>query len=202
MKLKSLITPLGYMPMPVFTDTQVYMEPFELGMPVLPLALKLWEDLTRAAVAHIVGGVGTAFLTVDQKVVHRGLTHRRPGPHVDGNYLHSWRQGDWKTGGAGRELPPELHRASYCAPGGGMLIASSHALCRAWVGEYEGEPGQGGDCQHLADAGVLDRMDSFLLEPFVLYLANSTCIHASLPSGEDIRRSLFRITLPHTLNVH
>ena len=39
-------------------------------------------------------------------------------------------------------------------------------------------------------------MRSFLLKPGVLYLANSTCIHESLPMVVRSLRQLFRITLP------
>lgn len=141
---------------------------------------------------------GSGYLTVDEKEVMPGSSHRRGGPHTDGNYLYGWGGGGgWNTGEDGRVLTREKHLAQYCAEGGGMIIASTYAACRAWVGDFTGEPDQGGNCEAIDLTG----MDSFLLKPNTLYLANSTCIHESIPIMEKVKRQLFRLTLPHTVCV-
>ena len=137
---------------------------------------------------------GKAYITIDEKIVRKGESHRRGGPHTDGNYLFGWGGGGggWLTGEDGRFLPREQHEEQYCSEKGGMLIVSSYEACKGWNGEFEGQPNQGGDCTHLD----LSNMNSFNLKSHTLYWGNSTFIHESLPLEEDVERQLVRITLP------
>lgn len=60
---------------------------------------------------------GMAYLTIDEKIVKKGESHRRGGPHTDGNYLFGWGGGGsgWLTGEDGRFLPREKHEEQYCS---------------------------------------------------------------------------------------
>lgn len=46
-------------------------------------------------VGHLPVKKGIAFLTIDGKYINAGESHRRGGPHTDGNYL---KEGDWGKG--------------------------------------------------------------------------------------------------------
>lgn len=140
---------------------------------------------------------GTAYLTVDGKIVEVNNSHRRGGAHIDGNYLAemcNWGNGGggngWKVGEGGRQLNTSEHQRSYRKETGGMLIASTYPSCRGWDGSFEGEPNIGGDCSHI------QLPKGFMLLPNVLYYGNSQWIHESLPVKETVHRTIIRITLP------
>ncbi len=194
--MKSQILEVKQVHIPPWHGDRLYMHPIDLANPaVLPGCFHRWETLVDSMIASSPTRKGIGYLTIDEKEVVAGQTHRRGGAHTDGNYLFGWNGGGgWMTGTDGRYLPEEKHKAQYCSTTGGMLIVSSHQGCRAWNGEYDGEPRQGGDCEHLRSQ--LDKMANFLLEPFNLYWMNSTAIHESLPMIENVKRSLLRITLP------
>lgn len=135
-----------------------------------------------------------AYLTIDGKVLLPNKSHRRPGAHIDGNYLSEicgWGSstGGWKVDEPGT-LNEEQHQKSYFSNTGGMLITSSKAGCRGFNGVFEGKPGVGGDCSHI------QLNEGFILEPNRVYYGNSRFIHESLPSKNLKYRTLIRITLP------
>jgi hypothetical protein len=185
--------------LPAFAGDQLYMHEIAIGEKwSLPPALVRWTDTVRAMLALAPGVQGRAFVTVDQREVKRGQSQRRPGPHVDGNYLFDWGGGGgggWLTGAAGRQLEPADHRLQYCSPTGGMLIASDYEACRAWRGRFDGEPDQGGNCEHMQEQ--INRAELVPLVANAAYWMNSTGIHESLPVRATVQRSLLRITLPH-----
>lgn len=197
MKLQSKIQELETIRFPEYQGDQCYME--KIDPTILDLGpYSRWRDPVMQAFSWVPFIRGISYLTIDEKEIKAGRSHRRGGPHTDGNYVYGWGQGQgWMTGENGRILPRAMHLEQYCSEGGGMLIASTKQGCRAWTGEYSGEPNQGGDCSHIDLSG----MDSFLLKPNTLYVANSTCIHESIPFGQDTKRSLIRITLPATAKV-
>lgn len=136
-----------------------------------------------------------AYLTVDGRFLTPLKTHRRPGAHIDGNYLPeicSWGNGGgngWKVSEAGA-LSIVDHNRSYNNDNGGMLIAASKVGCRGWNGQFEGRPGVGGDCSHI------DLTEGFLLKPNTVYYGNSRFIHESIPTNKYQYRTMIRITLP------
>lgn len=139
---------------------------------------------------------GIAYLTVDGKIVEKGVTQRRGGVHIDGNYLPSlqWEStgggNGWKVGEGGRILSSQEHVDSYLNKTGGMLITSNYPACKGWNGEYEGDPYIGGDCTRInVDEG-------FLLKSNTVYYGNSQFLHESLPINKTVHRTLVRITLP------
>ena len=193
----SQIAPIGKIALPAFIGAQVYMRKHVIGEPVQIAEAPSFEPVVERMLGSISLPTGSeVFITVDQKELQAGTTHRRGGAHVDGNYIFDWGGGGggWLTGVDGRVLSPENHKLQYCNPDGGMLIVSDFQACRAWMGEFEGQPNQGGDCTHLTQG--LAQNPSILLEPNRIYLTNSTCVHESLPLTEDVARTLVRITLP------
>jgi hypothetical protein len=135
---------------------------------------------------------GTAYLTVDGKIVEKGKSHRRGGKHIDGNYIPetlSW-GGGWKVGEGGRILSSDHHKLSYENETGGMLIASTYPACKGWNGVFEGKPYIGGDCSRI------EVEEGFMLEPNVVYYGNSQFLHESLPIDVTTHRVVARITLP------
>lgn len=153
-----------------------------------------WNETIKNIISHSPKKDGIAYVTIDELEVKCGETHRRGGKHTDGNYLFGWGGGGsgWLTGENGRVLPREKHIQQYCSDGGGMLIVSSYEGCDGWNGEYNGEPNQGGNCDHIDVSGL----EKFTMEKNVIYWGNSTFIHESLPMDRDIKRQLIRITLP------
>ena len=192
--LKSKSKMIKTMSLPEFKGDRVYMHEFDIENPHLPKGYERWESLIKEMVSHSPKKTGKAYLTIDEKIVTKGNSHRRGGPHTDGNYLFGWGGGGsgWLTGEDGRFLPREKHEQQYCSDKGGMLLISSYEACKGWNGDYDGEPNQGGDCSHLD----LSKMESFMLKKNTLYWGNSTFIHESLPLEEDVRRQIVRITLP------
>ena len=136
---------------------------------------------------------GEAFVTIDTRIVEAGSTHRRPGKHVDGNFIFDWQGGGggWLTGSEGRILSPKDHKKQYCdSENGATLIVSDFIGCKAWEGEFNDYPKQGGDCSHI------DTNEGFYLKQSIVYLMNSTAIHESMPLPVTTKRTLVRITLP------
>ena len=128
------------------------------------------------------------FVTIHEAVVEKNRTLRRGGIHIDGNYfLTGELTGAWRVGGYwGTDREFSRH--------GGMIIVSNTAHCKAWLGEFEGQPGYGGSCDHMVDQ--LTSKEEILMEPNQAYLTNSTCVHESLPVEETVFRRMVRITLP------
>lgn len=149
---------------------------------------------------------GRGYLTIDAKEVKAGQSQRRPGAHIDGNFLDDmylrelrrvdpggWTQGGgngWKVGEGGNTLTSEQHKQSYCSDKGGMLIMSTYPACKGWVGSFDDVAAIGGDCTHL------NLNEGFILKPNTVYYGNSQFIHESLPVDKNVFRIMMRITLP------
>lgn len=192
--LKSKSKKIKEISLPEFKGDRIYMHEFDIENPILPTGCERWIEVVKEMVSHSPKKTGKAYITIDEKIVKKGETHRRGGPHTDGNYLYGWGGGGsgWLTGEDGRVLPQDKHEKQYCSNTGGMLIVSSYEACKGWNGDYNGQPNQGGDCSHLD----LSKMENFILSKNTLYWGNSTFIHESLPLNEDVKRQLVRITLP------
>lgn len=82
-----------------FLGRQKYMHGFDLASPHMPKDFADYlgpvTNLCRAAGAFS----GTAYMTVDEKLVSAGTSQRRPKPHVDGCFVPEI--GDWRTTEAG-----------------------------------------------------------------------------------------------------
>lgn len=224
--MQSAIRLVSHVDFPKFKDRQLYMA----GMSLKTLSkqgLGDYEPIVRTMMDCVdIRGSDRFFVTIDEKLVGRGQTHRRGGAHIDGNWLEikaqwdtpgEWttapgrweNDGQWATGTpnskprlqAGGQWPfiPGGPPWGYNMDFGGMLIASNEAAAVAWRGELDGLPGEGGDCEHLRD-----QFDSLTTVPMLanrVYLTNSSCVHESLPVQNPVRRQLIRITLPHDMKV-
>jgi hypothetical protein len=170
---------------------------------MLPFSLETLDEVSELFMPMVAKMIeflpikkGTAFLTVDGKIVEKGQSHRRGGRHIDGNYIQEtcswggWNGGGWKVGEGGRILSSEHHKLSYENQTGGMLIASTYPACKGWNGVFEGRPYVGGDCIRI-EVG-----EGFMLESNFVYYGNSQFLHESLPIDKTTHRVVARITLP------
>ncbi len=160
----------------------------------LPNNFKSYENAIKNIVSSVNIKEGKFYVTIDTKVVKSGRTHRRPGKHVDGNYIFAWGGGGgWLVGKDGKYLNEKQHEMQYCNnKKGATLIISSEIGCKAYKGVFKGKPLQGGNCEHI------NTDEGFLLKENTLYLMNSTCIHESIKINETKKRVLIRITLPES----
>ena len=94
-KIYSKARQLAELSLPEFKGDQVQMIPFQIDNPKLPENLKRWEPLVKECLKFSTVQSGTAFLTIDEKVLEPGQSHRRGGAHIDGNYYITE---EWDTG--------------------------------------------------------------------------------------------------------
>jgi hypothetical protein len=175
--LRSYYRPLCGVTLP-YAARQFYMHAFELANPVMPEGFEDYADPVRALVDAAGVKHGTAYLTVDEKVVKAGRSQRKPGPHVDGCFVPS--QGRWGHGGWNPLVKARMP----------IIVASSVTGCRAWTGDFDGMPTAEGDVSHLplGTGEVLPANVGYLLSP--------DCIHESMVYGVDTQRTFLRIALP------
>jgi hypothetical protein len=208
--MKSNLHILDAVRLPEWRGDRIYMERItvrEGRVLILPKALYRWKHALDDLLSPV-DGERDAFVMVDQGEVAAGATHRRPGPHIDGNWLADVKAHggvspgthapfptlppspkpkpvpEWSTGGGGwgsRELTPEA-----------IFLVSDVAACVGYIGEIEGAPGVGGDCSHLDLGGVL----RIPLRPNVGYVGNVTFIHESIPVPTACRRTVLRVNVP------
>lgn len=173
---------VGDIKLPPFSGTRVMMLPIIIGeqesMPdfVSHYRWTAWR-LANMAPEHL-GKVG--YLTVDEKIVPAGLTHRRAGMHVDGGTMGAW--------GGGGPRP-------WASNATGMLTVSSAAGCRAWAQEFDGEVGHEGDCEHLRPQLL---SEGTLLDADEVYWLDGMCVHESISQMIQIQRQFIRLSLPST----
>ncbi len=209
---------------PSFTGTRVLMMPVVLGnLDSIPESLDHYKPMLEKlfSVQPHDGEIG--YLTIDEKHVAAGSTHRRRGLHMDGFQPDSMvASGVWGGGsgvwGGGRIkdrpdpkparrviLPDEKPRtnppsgpssaAAFDSPyGTGMMLVSSPAGCNAWRQWFSGTPGDQGECEHMRDQCLETCRIS--LEPGVAYWLDPYCVHESVEQLVDIDRQLLRLSLP------
>jgi hypothetical protein len=159
------------------------MMPLVLGdMASVPDFLAHYRDVIKALfdLGGHAGKIG--YLTIDEKRVEAGATHRRTGLHVDG--IYQGRAGGWGGGGGG----------SWGSAGNGMLTVSSAAGCRAFSKEFTGWPGMEGECDHLADQCSDEAATVF--GPGEVYWVDGLCVHESMAMAENTTRQFVRLSLP------
>jgi hypothetical protein len=177
---------------PVFlpwSGRQVYMAEFNLEDPIMPKGIEDYLNPVRRLCKAAGASKGTAYLTVDEKVVEAGMSQRRPRPHVDGCFLPQAM--DWGHGGGGWN-----HYCNSINTGkiGRMpvIVASSVPGCRVWKGQFIGEPKSDGDLSHIAQ----DLGEGEILPANVGYLLSGDCVHESMVFTESTKRTFIRIALP------
>lgn len=132
---------------------------------------------------------GTAYVTIDEKIIPAGMSQRRPKPHVDGCFipelLHWGHNPGWN------------HFCNHLPiPRMAVIVASTVSGCKAWKGEFKAIPKNNGDLSHIEDSlgegEILPANKGFLLSP--------DCIHESMVFNEETKRTFLRIALPTQFN--
>ena len=179
MKRRSKCVQLSPVEFPAFKGERHYMIPFYKSKP-LPAYLKRWQRTVDAMLsAVIVPPDQRLYLMIDEAFVQAGTAHRRPGPHIDGNWVEH--PSEHTAHSTGRPLKPET-----------LLLASSVSGCVGYSGPYSGPIGIGGDVSHL----VLSKMKKIRLEAGYCYAGNVEFVHESIPLEADASRTLVRINVP------
>lgn len=191
--MKSIVRSVGTVVMPEFGNQMLYMHPLDVQKPIMPSAFKRWDGLVEDLIKRVPLTEGTVYITIDEKTLMPGTTHRRPGAHIDGIW-------EPKLGIHRGEDDRPGHRTHTFSknPGGGLLLVSSEVGCRAYPGEFEGSPGTGGDCEHMRKQFG----DALTMQESTVYLCNVFGVHESIPVTKATRRSLVRISLPEQVTVH
>lgn len=162
---------LGRVKFPPFTGARIMMMPFfvEDINTVFPTA---YRDLVEQMFyLHVERHTGVGYLTIDEAKVKPGETHRRPGLHVDG------------AGGWGGPAP-----WASC----GMLVAASRIGAVAYLGDFTGDAGEDGRCEHLRKQLGL----AVDMEGGMAYACSPFLVHEALPLAAGPRQFL-RISLPN-----
>jgi hypothetical protein len=189
--LKSEFSPLCAIHLP-YAERRYKYHTFDLSKPDMPKGFEDYLDPVRALCVSAGAREGFATVTIDEKMVHAGMSQRRPRPHVDGCFMPqamSWGH------------PPQwLH---YCNDIGrgpisrmAVIVAASVSGCRAWKGTFKGAPASDGDLQHINDQ--LD--EGQILPANVGYLLSPDCVHESMIFPKATRRTFLRIALPLSFN--
>ena len=193
-KMLSTVSEVGSVTFPVWTGKRIYMRKFNAGE--VPSDLeefgKTIEDMT-AGLSYKHG-----YLTIDEGIINAGSTQRRPGLHIDGNWVEG-------VNGISCHSPPDPNRPPghimcHGTPGHIMdeneqhlVLASSAVGCDVFIGEYEmrGEF-NGGDCSYLDES----ELDSIRTKTGVAYVGGScSMLHAAAPVSQTSQRTFVRLNL-------
>lgn len=179
----SVIDNLGPTQLPTFSGTRIMMMPFEVSdVSSLPTAIAPWRPVVSELIGRCnPGASGVGYITIDEAVVAPGEMHRRPGLHVDGGIDPNGVKRGW--GGP----PPGVWGA------GGMVVAASVLGSVGWAQDFDGEPGQEGDCEHLRDQLNPD-CEVPLVANTAFHLA-ALAVHEVVPSSGP--RQFLRISFPN-----
>lgn len=196
--LQSRFRPLTAVALP-FAMRQMYMHAFDLGDPQMPKGYEDYLEPVKALCDASGAKSGTAYMTVDEKIVKAGMSQRRPKPHVDGCFMpdklhrNGVTMGDWGGGGGGGGW---LHTCNDIKQGPvgrmSVIVASSFPGCRAWEGDFDGVPTEYGDLSHIEDKLGKGK----ILPENIGYLLSPDCVHESMIMEQDTARSFLRIALP------
>lgn len=196
--MQSFVKELGTVDFPIHTMERVYMKEFrkETG---LPQELRRWQPTIDQMLSEV-DTDGPIYLMIDQGLVKANTTHRRKGVHIDGYWIPELQAhgggGSHRTHihtAAGRwENTPQWNTTSEDWPDEAIILASSVSASAAYLGEWDGEIKEGGDCSHL-DLSNLQRL---ALQANKIYAGNVTMLHESTPVMKDVLRSLVRLNVP------
>ena len=191
---------------------QVRYHELDLAAPTVPTDFEDFLQPVKALCAAAGAVAGTAYLTVDEKLITAGMSQRRPKPHVDGcfhkgtkvvisdtpmSWIHESPVGPevlgyWGGGGGGGWL-------HYCNDVGAtsigrmaVIVAASVPGCKAWKGTFLGRPAKDGDLSHIQD----QLKNGEVLPANVGYLLSPDCVHESMIFEKDTLRTFIRIALP------
>lgn len=189
--MQSIIKERSSVTFPRFTGERVYMRPF-IQSEGLPFDLARWQPTVDSMLDGI-STDGPIYLMIDQGVVRAGITHRRPGVHIDGYWnpatgSHDGQPAHFHGGHMSQRHITELSKTRHEA----ILLASDIGACRGFIGEYEGIIGEGGDCSSFD----LSSLEIIHFKSDRCYAGNVTALHESLPVPHDCLRTLVRLNVP------
>lgn len=180
---------VGPVTFPAWTGERVYMREFTRRAG-LPADLKRWQPTVDAMLDGL-DAPGPVYLMIDQGEVRPGASHRRPGVHVDGY----WIAAEARHGGGGHagnwDNKGRWNECNFGKPEALVLASDVEAAC-AYVGKWEGAPGEGGDCKHV-DLSGLRRVP---MRAGMAYAGNVSMLHESTPLPRAARRTLVRLSVP------
>jgi len=189
--MKSYFQEMGEVNFPEFCGERIYMVPFRKSAP-LPKSLTRWQSTVDMMTAHI-DHDGPMYLMCDQGKVYAGQAHRRPGLHVDGN---------WIAEISDHYHPPTHFHPGYWKDGGGrwndaytpetILLASDVSACAGYSGEFNAPIGKGGEYSMTFS----DSLERSVFKAHRCYAGNVTMLHESLPVPIDCLRTVVRINIP------
>jgi len=179
---ESKFNELNKVTLPEFSGTRVMMMPLILGdLSSIPESLNHYKETFKELFSIMDkkhnGKVG--YVTIDEKEVLEGKTHRREGLHVDGVFNDSC--GSWGGGGWG-------------SVGNGMITVSSVEGCRAYNQKFNGEIGKDGECDKLASQCKEENYTVF--KSNTAYWVDGLCVHESIPVLENTKRIFLRLSMP------
>ena len=199
LSFESKLIDLGNSRLPKFSGTRVMMMPLILGdMSSVPETLAHYDETLRVLFALTVGmnpqHLGkVGYITIDEKTVKPGETHRRSGLHVDGVYRGKaggwgggggWAGGGWA--GGSRE------------DGTGMLTVSSVVGCRAYNQTFSDLTMIGDEGEAYFFERECRKENEVILQANRVYWLSPRCIHESLPMDKETNRQFVRLSLPST----
>lgn len=192
--MKSTITKLGPVDFPQWAGERIYMLPFQQSKG-LPENLCRWQS----TVDMMLDGIQISspiYLMVDQGQVKAGQAHRRPGLHVDGNWIaqqmdHShppthMHRGDWKGGGGRWNDATEGYSPET------IFLASDVSACLGYAGDFLASIGRKGECSEVA----LSSLSAIPFAAGYCYAGNATMLHESIAVPFDCQRTVVRLTVP------
>ena len=177
--VESKMQRLGVIPFPEFRGEKIYMVPFYQSDP-LPDKLRRWQKTIDAMLKTIDAPEGEKlFFMVDESIVKAGTPQRRPGIHIDGNWIEG-----------ATEDSPQLKKPLYPET---IILASNVSGCAGYTGIYrEDLIGKGGE----ASLVNVSKMQRTVMLPDFAYAGNVHFLHESLPAKVTVRRTLVRINVP------
>jgi hypothetical protein len=183
--LNSHYKSLGPATLPPWQGRRRYMHGFDLAAPRMAAGYEDYLPVVTALCAAAGATAGKAYMTVDEKLVAAGSSQRRPGPHVDGQYIPSME--GWKHQGGWNHVCNSVPLARMP-----VIVAASVAGCVAWQGQFDAQPTPQGDLSHIA--GLLG-LGQLLTENHGWWLSPD-CVHESMVFRRPTQRTFLRIALP------
>jgi hypothetical protein len=201
--MKSIVERRGVVEFPENTGERIYMFPIE-GR--LPSRYARWQR----TVDQMLDGIdapGPVYLMVDQGIVNAGQSQRRPGLHVDGNWVDPVRcHGHQPTPPshhhpAPTPTPRHIHAARWDHPAPqwkqgayrpeAIVLASDVTGCIAYEGQFDAAIDAQGAC--AADVSTLRAVE---LLAGIAWVGNVTMLHEATPMQKRTPRTIVRLNVP------
>lgn len=172
--------------LPSFNSERHYM--VKLHNRNVPRHLEKWQPTIDSMLAKVVGE-GDIFVTIDQRLVPAGDTHRVGGVHVDGY----WMEGLSCNGAGGRwKQPSHPRHLPWAGEEESLFLLSDVSGCVVYEGEWEGTPNEKGGCEHID----LSSLEKKILLPNVIYAGDTgSMLHEGTKFEIDTYRTLVRLNV-------